>query len=43
MAGERESRIRTESAWREAADLLRFVAEAAAVSTGIVLIAWMLA
>lgn len=43
MSTEREPPIRTESAWREAADLLRFVAEAAALSTGIVLVAWLLA
>lgn len=30
------------SLWREAALLLRFVAEAGAVSGGIVLVAWML-
>jgi hypothetical protein len=42
MAGEPEGRMRSESAWREAMDLVRFVAEAAALSSGIVLLAWFL-
>jgi len=43
MTGDREGRMRSESAWRELGDLLRFVAEAAALSAGIVLVAWLLA
>ncbi len=43
MAVERETKPPTESAWREAADLLRFIAEAAVISTSIVLLAWLMA
>ena len=35
-------RDRVETPWREAIDLLRFIAEAGAVSGAIVLIAWLL-
>lgn len=42
MPAERDIKPVTESPWREAADLARFVAEAAAISGGIVLLAWLL-
>lgn len=42
MPAERDTKPLTESPWREAADLARFVAEAAAVSGAIMLLAWVL-
>lgn len=40
MQAESDPKRGTESPWREAADLLRFCLEAAALSGTIVLIAW---
>lgn len=40
MQAERETKLPHASAWREAGDLLRFSAEAAAVSGAIILVAW---
>jgi hypothetical protein len=40
MQAEGTPKRRTASAWREAADLLRFSLEAGAVSGAIVMIAW---
>jgi hypothetical protein len=42
MPAERDIKPLTASPWREMADLARFVAEAAAVSGAIVMLAWML-
>jgi hypothetical protein len=42
MPAERDTKPVTGSPWREAADLARFVAEAAGISGAIVLLAWVL-
>ena len=42
MRVEGNSKVKTASAWREAADLLRFTLEAGALSGAILLTAWVL-